>query len=328
MHSDIKKLFESADIKVYDSDGCSICGLSRLEPSIFNALDGTVQCKGNRKYLRGKKYIFSCPSSESDSVLMLCDGLVDFGTEKIKAETLHDALQSLFKGNIEKAETVNYLQRFNIPVKNYVIIYTDSDLYEDIVGLYPIRDDIIVKLTSRGLAILHFCDEEESEDTRELVLALFDTVEQELGRSLDFGVSEQKLRLEELYDAFCEARRSIAIHKKLSYKGNCAFYGDMLLERIALNVPEDKRKSYCKKMFSNKRQKQISSELSKTIESFLEHDLNLGETAKHLYIHSNTLAYRIKKINKIFGMDIKSFNNANILKILLIMYKLDKIEGK
>lgn len=317
-----------AEINVYDLNGKNLKDSTQLAKSILNNIDDKVRNIGKLKFLRGKSYIFSCSASESDAVLSLCNRLVEYSKSNQKNDSVQGIIEKALAGEINGKETVKHLEAFNLPTEIYVIIYMDSDSYEELAQLYPSPDDILVKLRSGGVAAMHFIESEDIEDIREFVMALADTVEQEMGKSLHFGVSEHKKSLDKLHEAGEEAIKSVSIHQRLNYKTSCAFYHDMLLERIAMNVPEDKRREYCERMFSKRRQKQLTPELMETIESFLAHDLNLGETAKHLYIHSNTLTYRLKKINKIFDIDIKSFSDANIFKILLIMKKLDKFEGE
>lgn len=66
-------------------------------------------------------------------------------------------------------------------------------------------------------------------------------------------------------------------------------------------------------------------ELKKTIELFFENDLNILKTAKQSFMHRNTLVYRIEKIKKLTGLDIRHFDDALVLKVVL---DLDKAEAK
>ena len=68
-----------------------------------------------------------------------------------------------------------------------------------------------------------------------------------------------------------------------------------------------------------------NEELKKTIDDFLKNDLNVLKTSKQTFMHRNTLLYRIQKIKKMVGLDIRCFEDALIMKILL---ELDKFEKK
>ncbi|WP_304576487.1 CdaR family transcriptional regulator, partial [uncultured Clostridium sp.] len=69
----------------------------------------------------------------------------------------------------------------------------------------------------------------------------------------------------------------------------------------------------------------LDNEMIRTIEVFFKCGLNLSEAAKELYIHRNTLIYRLDKIQKITSYDIREFNNAMIFKIIFLYNKKKKI---
>ena len=68
----------------------------------------------------------------------------------------------------------------------------------------------------------------------------------------------------------------------------------------------------------------LDNEMIRTIEVFFKYGLNLSEAAKELYIHRNTLIYRLDKIQKYTNYDIRNFNEAVLLKIILFIWKEKK----
>ena len=65
----------------------------------------------------------------------------------------------------------------------------------------------------------------------------------------------------------------------------------------------------------------LDEEMIKTIEVFFKCGLNISESSKLLYIHRNTLIYRIEKLQKFTGFDIKNFNEAIVFKVLYSLWK-------
>ena len=90
----------------------------------------------------------------------------------------------------------------------------------------------------------------------------------------------------------------------------------IILERLIDSISED-MKSKIVDDFNSKIVK-LDDEMIKTIEVFFECGLNLSESAKALYIHRNTLIYRLDKIQKVTSYDIREFNNAMIFKIIFL----------
>ena len=105
---------------------------------------------------------------------------------------------------------------------------------------------------------------------------------------------------------------------------------DLIFENSRLSVEElidsiaEKRKDERVNDFNFALSK-LDNEMIRTIEVFFKYGLNLSEAAKELYIHRNTLIYRLDKIQKITSYDIREFNNAMIFKIIFLYNKKKKI---
>ena len=65
----------------------------------------------------------------------------------------------------------------------------------------------------------------------------------------------------------------------------------------------------------------LNDEIFTTITKFFENNLNLSEAARKLYIHRNTLIYRLDKIQKVTGLDLRHFEDAMLLKIIIMLGK-------
>jgi carbohydrate diacid regulator len=86
-------------------------------------------------------------------------------------------------------------------------------------------------------------------------------------------------------------------------------------------IPRDIKKQFYELSYTDTMKKLLSDEMQKTVEKFFENSLNLSEAARNLYIHRNTLIYRLEKIQKITGLDLRNFEDAVLLKVLLMLGK-------
>lgn len=131
------------------------------------------------------------------------------------------------------------------------------------------------------------------------------------------------------YISYCEVYNYLNIknaYKETSYKVQLAVkYGvseeifdenKLILEGIVEAIPEELKN----KIFSsfNSKISELDNEMIRTIEIFFKCGLNLSDSARELYIHRNTLIYRLEKIQKITGYDIRIFNNAMLFKIIFL----------
>lgn len=100
-----------------------------------------------------------------------------------------------------------------------------------------------------------------------------------------------------------------------------------LLTSLVAGLPLSRMEYLKDEFFAGTKLKELlkNEELKKTINDFLKNDLNVLKTSKQTFMHRNTLLYRIQKIKKLVGLDIRHFEDALAMKILL---ELDKIEKK
>lgn len=95
------------------------------------------------------------------------------------------------------------------------------------------------------------------------------------------------------------------------------------LERLLSGIPEMVRSRFVEEMMGRP-DLFTDSETVSTLDAFFSMDCNVSETAKKLYIHRNTLLYRLDKIKHEAGLDVRSFNDAVLVRILLLLYKVTK----
>lgn len=131
------------------------------------------------------------------------------------------------------------------------------------------------------------------------------------------------------YISYCEVYNYLDIrnaYKETLYKLQLAVkYGvseeifdekKLILESIVESIPENMKN----KIFNsfNAKISKLDNEMIRTIEVFFRCGLNLSDSAKELYIHRNTLIYRLEKIQKVTGYDIRNFNNAMLFKVIFL----------
>ncbi|SFF35836.1 carbohydrate diacid regulator [Paenibacillus catalpae] len=95
------------------------------------------------------------------------------------------------------------------------------------------------------------------------------------------------------------------------------------LERLLNAIPEVQRSRYLEHALK-RTELFVESEMLATLETFFSLDCNVSETAKKLYIHRNTLLYRLDKLKQETGLDVRQFRDAVLVKIILLLYKVTK----
>ncbi|PYE44494.1 helix-turn-helix domain-containing protein [Paenibacillus barcinonensis] len=98
---------------------------------------------------------------------------------------------------------------------------------------------------------------------------------------------------------------------------------ELQLEQLVASIPEQQRHRFIQEIGKGTLLFNDSETLA-TLEIFFSLDCNVSETAKRLFIHRNTLVYRLDKIKQEIGYDVRHFKSANIVQLLLLMYKVTK----
>ncbi|HEX6923124.1 MAG TPA: sugar diacid recognition domain-containing protein [Bacillales bacterium] len=119
------------------------------------------------------------------------------------------------------------------------------------------------------------------------------------------GIGREVASLHDIYDSYQEVRTALSFSEEPIVHAE-AYEAQLLLYKVT----ESERKVYKQRIFNS-----MTPDLRATMSAFFENDLNLSQTAKQLFIHRNTLIYRIDKIQEITGYDPRKFQDAVILQL-------------
>ena len=101
-------------------------------------------------------------------------------------------------------------------------------------------------------------------------------------------------------------------------------YSSLGIGRLIYQLPIPLCKMFIKEIFENKSPDDFDEETLVTIDKFFENSLNVSETSRQLFIHRNTLVYRLDKIQKNTNLDLRNFEDAIAFKIALMVVKYMK----
>ena len=130
--------------------------------------------------------------------------------------------------------------------------------------------------------------------------------------------------IKEVSRSYKEARMALDVGK-IFYSGeNIVAYARLGIGRLIYQLPIPLCKMFIREVFENKSPDDFDEETIVTIHKFFENSLNVSETSRQLYIHRNTLVYRLDKLQKITGLDLRVFEDAITFKIALMVVKYMK----
>ncbi len=167
--------------------------------------------------------------------------------------------------------------------------------------------------------------EQDREDFAQLAQALLDTMENELNVDGAAGISALAGTAADISAAYSQAQSALSAGAAM---GSIRMYDDMVLERMVYALPGDVCRSLADRMLDDGGNCLLDAEMLHTAQAFLQSGLNLSETARRLYVHRNTLIYRLDKIQKTIGLDLRDFHGAMVFRVLWMASNRQQEEGK
>ena len=134
-------------------------------------------------------------------------------------------------------------------------------------------------------------------------------------------IGEPRRTLAEIGESYRESRRAVEVGRIFLPDEHIYLYRSLVLERFLMDTPRETGARYHSILFNRKNARLFNEEMLHTIEMFFAKDLNLSDTARQLYIHRNTLVYRLDKVQRQTGLDLRKFDDAVTFKMMLLLGK-------
>ncbi len=150
------------------------------------------------------------------------------------------------------------------------------------------------------------------------------------GKQLDAGVTEMGInhvigigsvafQLKDIARSFKEAQIAVEIGKVFDDSITIMNYESLGIARLIYQLPTTLCEMFLSEVFKRGSVESLDEETLFTIQKFFENNLNVSETSRKLFVHRNTLVYRLEKIKKLTGLDLREFDNAIVLKVALMV---------
>ena len=140
--------------------------------------------------------------------------------------------------------------------------------------------------------------------------------------SVAFGTIVNEIK--DVSRSYKEAKMALDVGKIFYSSKNVVAYSKLGIGRLIYQLPLPLCRMFIKEIFDGKSPDEFDEETLTTINKFFENSLNVSETSRQLYIHRNTLVYRLDKLQKSTGLDLRVFEDAITFKIALMVVKYMK----
>ncbi|MCL2013383.1 MAG: helix-turn-helix domain-containing protein [Oscillospiraceae bacterium] len=186
------------------------------------------------------------------------------------------------------------------------------DKQKDFVFTISENDIVLIKEIKEGI---------EPRDLEKLAHSIVDTLSGEFYTKSLIGIGSIVVGVKDLAFSFKEAQLALEVGKVFDTETPIVNYSNLGIARLIYQLPTTLCSTFLREVFKKGSIESLDHETMFTIQKFFENSLNVSETSRKLFVHRNTLVYRLEKIKKLTGLDLREFDHAIVFKIAMMVQK-------
>ncbi|HBH95458.1 MAG TPA: CdaR family transcriptional regulator, partial [Ruminococcaceae bacterium] len=204
-----------------------------------------------------------------------------------------------------------------------IITSNEVSAYDVIQNLFPDKNkDFVFNISENDIVLVKEIKSGiDVKDLEKLARSISDTLSSEFFTRVNVGIGTPVMGVKELARSFKEAQMALEVGKVFDTEKNIVSYDNLGIARLIYHLPTTLCETFLKEVFKKGSIESLDHETLFTIQRFFENNLNVSETSRKLFVHRNTLVYRLDKIKKLTGLDLREFDHAIIFKIALMVKK-------
>ena len=242
-------------------------------------------------------------------------------------------IKNLLLDNLLRVDMYTRAEKLHIETDVKRVVYIietkhekDTNALETVRTLFANKTrDFITAVDEKSIILVKEVKGNESYDeldkTADVIIDMLST-EAMSAAHVAYGTIVNDIR--EVSRSYKEAKMALDVGKIFYSNKNVVAYNRLGIGRLIYQLPIPLCQMFIKEIFEGKAPDDFDDETLSTINKLFENSLNVSETSRQLYIHRNTLVYRLDKIQKITGLDLRVFDDAITFKIALMVVKYMK----
>ena len=189
--------------------------------------------------------------------------------------------------------------------------------------LFPDKSqDFVLSINENDIAVVkQITASTTAEELEKLAHSMEDILKNELFVKTVIGFGTVSEHLRTLADSYKEAQTAIDVGKVFDTEKTVINYEHLGIGRLIYQLPTTLCEIFLTEVFKKNSIDSLDQETLFTINKFFENNLNVSETSRKLFVHRNTLVYRLEKIKKLTGLDLRQFDHAIVFKVALMVRK-------
>ena len=216
--------------------------------------------------------------------------------------------------------------RFNAEETRVVFLikfHSKSDVlsFDMVQNIFPDKNkDYVISTGEQDIVLVK--EIKPSTDIKEIekvAKGIADTLNSEFYTKVSIGIGTVVDNIKDLARSYKEAQVALEVGKVFDTEKNIISYENLGIGRLIYQLPTTLCEMFLQEVFKNGSLDSLDRETLMTIQCFFENNLNVSETSRKLFVHRNTLVYRLEKIRKLTGLDLREFDHAITFKVALMV---------
>ena len=200
---------------------------------------------------------------------------------------------------------------------------TDMMPFEMLQNMFPDKSrDYVISVGEHDIVLVkELKPGTEMKEIERIATNIADTLSTEFYTKVVIGISTIVDNIKDLAKAYQEAQVALEVGKVFENEKNIISYENLGIGRLIYQLPTTLCEMFLQEVFKKGSLESLDRETLMTIQCFFENNLNVSETSRKLFVHRNTLVYRLEKIRKLTGLDLREFDHAITFKVALMVRK-------
>lgn len=341
------KAITRIDLCVMDTEGKILASTLRDADEYEKAVLAFVESPAESQVLQGYQF-FKVFDDNQLEYIILAKGETDdvYMIGKIAAFQIQNLLvaykerfdkdnfiKNLLLDNLLLVDIYNRAKKLHIDtdVRRIVFIIEtknekDNNALETVRNIFSAKSkDFITAVDEKNIILVKEVKANETyEDLNKTAKVIVDMLNTEAMSTVHVAYGTIVNEIKEVSRSYKEAKMALDVGKIFYGNRNIIAYSNLGIGRLIYQLPIPLCKMFIKEIFDGKSPDEFDEETLVTINKFFENSLNVSETSRQLYIHRNTLVYRLDKLQKSTGLDLRVFEDAITFKIALMVVKYMK----
>ena len=208
----------------------------------------------------------------------------------------------------------------------YLVKFTgksDVNPFDMVQNMFPDKNkDYVISVGEHDIVLVkEIKPNYDIKEVEKIAKNISDTLSTEFYAKVSVGIGTAVDSIKDLARSYKEAQVAIEVGKVFDTEKNIISYENLGIGRLIYQLPTTLCEMFLAEVFKKGSLESLDHETLSTIQCFFENNLNVSETSRKLFVHRNTLVYRLEKIRKLTGLDLREFEHAITFKVALMVKK-------